>query len=84
MAISDRTYLPKNESTLSFPEFLPARKKPVYSICSFLIYSQFWSPVTRLATPIFDNAHPKKIWSAFNFCESVSTYKKSGYFIYFF
>ena len=33
-------------------------------------------PVTRLATSTFDYAHPKKFWSAFTFCESVSTCKK--------
>ena len=39
-----------------------------------------FSPATRLATPIFDHAHPKKFWWTFNLSESVSTCKKSGYF----
>ena len=47
------------KSTFSFPEFVPVWKKSVYSICSFLRYSQFQPPVTRLATPIFDHAHIK-------------------------
>ena len=59
------------ESTLSFPEFVTVWKKWLYSICSFL------SPATRLATPIFDHAHPKKFWAAFN----VSTCKKLVYSI---
>ena len=40
--------------------------------------------MTRLATPIFDNAHPKHFWSAFNFCDHVSTYKNSGYLLHLF
>ena len=31
----------------------------------------------RLASPIFDHDHSKNIWSAFIFCEFVSTCKKS-------
>ena len=45
------------ESTLNFPEFVPASKKSVYSICSFLRYSQIKSPMTRLDTLIFDHDH---------------------------
>ena len=53
--------LPKIIKTIfSFPDFVPACKKSVYSICSFLRYIQFESPVTKLAIPIFDHAHPKK------------------------
>ena len=59
------------ESTFSFPEFAPAWKKSLYSICSFL------SSVTRPATSIFDYAHPKKFSSAFNFCDYVSACTKS-------
>ena len=44
--------------------------KWLYSICSFL------SPKARLVKPIFDQAHPKKFWSALNFCDHVSTCKK--------
>ena len=40
--------------------------------------------MTRLATPIYDNAHPKHFWSAFNFCDHVSTYKNSGYLLHLF
>ena len=35
--------------------------------------------MARLVTPNFDHAHPKKFWLVFNFCESVSTCKKSVY-----
>ena len=67
-------------NTFSFPEFAPACKISVHFIQSFLKYSQFQSPVTRLATPIFDNVHLKNFWSNFNLCELVSTCKESGYF----
>ena len=40
---------------INFPEFAPACKKSVHSINSFLRYSQFLSPVARLATPISDH-----------------------------
>ena len=43
-----------------FPEFVPASRN---------------SPMTRLATLIFDLVHTKNIWSAFNFCEYVLTFK---------
>ena len=69
------------EITFNFPEFAPACKKSVHSINPFLRYSQFKSPVTRLATPISDHAHTKIFWLALNLCEFVSTCKKSGYFI---
>ena len=46
------------ESSLGFVEFLLACKKSVYSISCFLRCNQFWSPVTILATPIFDHAPP--------------------------
>ena len=97
------------ESTFSFPEFVPACKKSVYSICSFLRYSQFQgpmtrqahsfltmptqkifdqllilvnlcqfqSPVTRLATPISDHAHPKHFQAPSNLHEFVPACKKS-------
>ena len=68
------------EITFSFPEFAPACKISVHSIYSFLRYSQFQSPVTRLAMPIFHHVYPKNFWSTFNLCELVSTCKKSGYF----
>ena len=69
------------ETTFSFPEFALARKKLVQSICSLLRYSQFKSPVTRLATPNSHHAHRKTFWSTFNLCEFVSTCQKSCYFI---
>ena len=55
--------------------FLPAWKKSDYSVCSFLRYSQFYNPQIRLATPIFDNAQPKKFQSTLNFYEFKSTWK---------
>ena len=60
------------ESTFS----LSACKKSGYFICSVLRYSQFYSPKTRLVTPIFDHAHPINFWSAFKCYESASTCKK--------
>ena len=50
MAIFDHARPKIIESTSSFPEFVPACKKLVYSICSFLKYSQFYSLMTRLDT----------------------------------
>ena len=67
--------------TLSFLEFVSANKKSVYSINSFLSYSQFKSPMTRMATHIFPHNHPNIFQSTFNFHESVSICKKAGYFI---
>ena len=60
MTLFDHLHPKIIESTLSFPEFVPAFRK---------------SHMTRLAILIFDLAHPKNIWSAFNFCESVLTFK---------
>ena len=59
IAIFDHVHPKIIESTFSFPEFVLACSKSVYSICSFLKYSQFQSPVTRLVTPIFDHAPPR-------------------------
>ena len=50
-------------------------KKWLYFICSFL--SPF--SVTTLVTPTFDHAQSKNFWSAFTFCDHVSTSKKSVY-----
>ena len=55
----------------------PARKKSVYSICSFFKYSQCSSSVTRLATAIFKHAHPKNFPSPFNLREFVPACTKS-------
>ena len=63
----------------SFRECAPACKKSVHSICSVLRYSHFYSPVTRLATPMFDHAHPQCFLPTLNLCEFVS-----GYYIDFF
>ena len=41
-----------------FSEFLSTHQKLVYSMNSFLRYSQFQKSETRVATPIFDDAHP--------------------------
>ena len=42
---------------LNFPEFTRAHKKSVHSIYSYLRYSQIWSPLARLATPILDHTN---------------------------
>ena len=39
------------ETTVSFPEFPSTCKKSVHCIYPLLSYSQFKSPMTRLATP---------------------------------
>ena len=75
MPIFDYAHPKTIERTFRFPEFAPAYKKLVHSICSFLRYSQFQSLVTRLAALILDHTHPKCFWSTLNLC------KKSGYFI---
>ena len=56
---SDHAHRKIIEITFSFPEFAPACKISVHSIHSFLRYSQSQSPITRLATPIFEHAQPK-------------------------
>ena len=80
IAIFDHAHPKIIESAFSFPEFVPACKKSIYSICSFLRHSQFYSCMTRLP-PSFDHSHPKIFWSTFSLCEFVSTCTKSGYFI---
>ena len=65
------------EITFSFPEFAPAYKNSVHSINSFLRYSQFQSPVTRMATPTSDHVQSKLF--SFNLREFESPRKKSGY-----
>ena len=51
---------PKNfQSPFNLSKFVPACKKSVNSTCSFLRYTQFQIPKTRLGTPIFDYAQPK-------------------------
>ena len=53
------------EITFSFPQFGRACKKSVHPIYLSLRCSQFQSPVTRLAIPTFDHAHPN-IWKSCN------------------
>ena len=83
-AIFEKAHSKMIKSTFKFPEFVLPCKTSVYSICSVLRCSQFYSPMTGLATPILDHAHPINFWSAFNFCESLSTCKNSVYCIYLF
>ena len=65
---------------IEITEFAPACKISVHLIYSLLKYSQFQSPMTRLAKPIFDHAHPQIFWSTFNLCELVSTCKNQVIF----
>ena len=69
------------ESTFSSPEFPPACKKPFHSIYSFLRYCQFLSPVTRLATPIFEHVQHKRFFINFKCMGICITSKKSRNFI---
>ena len=64
-------------SAFNFCDHVSTCKKPVNLICSFFRYSQFLSPITRLATFIFDHAHTKKFQSPFNLCKIVPACKKS-------
>ena len=52
---------------IRYSEIVSACKKSVCSIDLFVRYSQFKSPVTRVATPIFDNSHPNMFPSTLNF-----------------
>ena len=74
----DQVHSKITETSFCFPEFAPACKKSVHSIYSFLRYSQCYSPVIRLATPILDHSLPQKNLSTFNLSEFVSTCKNSG------
>ena len=83
-SIFDHAHSKIIEITFSFPESPLASKKSVHSIISFLRYSQIYSHVPRLATPISYlsyHTHPKISWSTLNLFEFVLTWKKSGYFI---
>ena len=44
-------------------------------------YSQFYSPMTRVAAPILDYVYPYIFQSTFYFYEFILSCKKSGYFI---
>ena len=76
--IFDPTYQKIIEIIFSVSKFALACKKSVHYMSSFL--SQFYTPMTKLATPISDHAHPNIFWLTFNLCGFVSTWKKSGYF----
>ena len=56
-------------------------QETVYSINSFLRYSQFQSPITRLAHPFSTMPTQNFFDQALIFCEFVSTCKKSVYSI---
>ena len=60
MPTSDHAHPKIIEITFSFPKFAPAWKIWFHSIHSFLRYSQFQSPVTRLTMSIFDMSTQKK------------------------
>ena len=67
---------PKNSWINFWLSWIPSSmKKWLYSLCSFL------SPVTRLAILIFDHAHPKYFWSAFNFWWSSINMQKISLYI---
>ena len=81
MPISDQHNAKIIKVTFKFPEFLSTHQKSAYSTDSFLTYSQFQCPETRVATPIFDHTHANIFQSTFNFYESALICKKSGFFI---
>ena len=53
-AIFDKAHSKMIESTFSLPAFVLACKKSGY------VFRSYMSPMTRLATPIFEHAHPIK------------------------
>ena len=67
--------------TFSFHEFVSTHQTSIYLIRLSLTYSQFQSPENRVVTIIFDHTHPNVFQSTSTFNESVSTCKKSGFFI---
>ena len=52
---------------ICYSEIVSPCKKSVCFIDSFMRYSQFKSPVTRVATPISDHTHPNIFLSTLNF-----------------
>ena len=78
MAIFDQAHPKIIETTFKFPKFIPTCKKLVYSICSFLRYSQFYGLETKLAAPILDHVQQRNFQSIFNFREFVSKDKKKA------
>ena len=58
MPIFDHLHPITIKVTFRFPEFVSVCKKAICSIVSYFRYSQFWSAVTRVVTPIFDHIHP--------------------------
>ena len=66
----------KNKTKTNKQKKKKKKKKSSYSICSFLGYSQFQGPVTRLATPFFHQAHPK-IFDQFLFYMNMYQYAQN-------
>ena len=58
MPIFDHFHSKISATIFNFLEFSEAGRKSIDSIHSFLRYSQFLSHMIRLATPIFNHAHP--------------------------
>ena len=81
MIILDHVHPKIIESTFSFPELVPAWKN------HFILSIHFWDKVNFRVPwpdwphPFLTNAHSKNFRSAFNFCDHVSTCKKSVYSI---
>ena len=67
--------------TFGFPEFLSTFQKSVYSINSFLRYSQISCPENKVATSIFGQTHPNIFQSTFSFHEFASICKKSNFIV---
>ena len=53
LKVAPATFDHAHPTTISYFEFVSPCKKSVYSINSYMRYSQFKSPVTRVARPIF-------------------------------
>ena len=67
------------KATFDLPEFLSTHQKSAYSTDSFLRYRQFSFLKTRVATPIFDHAHPNILQTACNCSESASHAKNQAF-----
>ena len=75
------------KATYSFPEFVPACKKLVYSVCSFFEIKSSLDSREQIVPPIFDLADPKNFKSNFNLQDFVLACKKlvdpiCSFFIY--
>ena len=80
-------YLKIIKATYSFPEFVPACKKLVYSVCSFFEIKSSLDSREQIVPPIFDLADPKNFKSNFNLQDFVLACKKlvdpiCSFFIY--